>query len=251
MGQSLKDGFKEMFSRKRPLAQTDPEFYALFNHFAYDEVIHEPGASHPDLDDRTRAMAVLAALMGCQGVDEYRDMLVVALGVGVTPVEIKEIVYQGTAYLGFGRTLPFLRATNEVFDERDIPTPQENQGTVGPETRMAKGEEAQIAIFGEGMRGFAQSGPEETRHIHKWLVDNCFGDYYTRGGLDLRQREMITFCFIAAQGGCEPQLTAHAKGNMNVGNDRMFLIALTSQIMPYIGYPRTLNALACVDKARD
>ena len=30
---------------------------------------------------------------------------------------------------------------------------------------------------------------------------NCFGDYYTRTGLDLKQREMITFCFLAAQVG--------------------------------------------------
>ena len=51
------------------------------------------------------------------------------------------------------------------------------------------------------MRGFAQSGPEETRHINKWLADNCFGDYYTRGGLDTREREMVTLCFLAAQGG--------------------------------------------------
>ena len=46
------------------------------------------------------------------------------------------------------------------------------------------------------MRGFAQSGPEETRHINKWLADNCFGDYYTRGGLDTREREMVTLCFL-------------------------------------------------------
>ena len=66
-------------------------------------------------------------------------------------------------------------------------------------------------------------------HINRWLADNCFGDFYTRGGLDLRQREMITFCFIMAQGGCEPQLVAHAKGNMNLGNDSDFLKRVVSQ----------------------
>ena len=62
------------------------------------------------------------------------------------------------------------------------------------------------------MKEFYKSGPEETRHINRWLAGNCFGDYYTRGGLDLKQREMITFCFISAQGGCEPQLKAHGRG---------------------------------------
>ena len=53
------------------------------------------------------------------------------------------------------------------------------------------------------MRDFWKSGPEDSRHINKWLADNCFGDYYTRTGLDLKMRELITFCFLAAQGGCE------------------------------------------------
>ena len=65
----------------------------------------------------------------------------------------------------------------------------------------------------------------------------------------MKQREMITFCFLAAQGGCEPQLTAHAKGNMNLGNDKDFLIRVISQCLPYIGYPRSLNAVTCVNRA--
>lgn len=30
---------------------------------------------------------------------------------------------------------------------------------------------------------------------------------------------------LAAQGGCEPQLTSHARGNMNLGKDKAFLSA--------------------------
>ena len=64
-----------------------------------------------------------------------------------------------------------------------------------------------------------------------------------------RQRELITFCFLAAQGGCEPQLVSHAAGNLNVGNDKAFLIDVVSQCLPYMGYPRSLNALRCVEEA--
>ena len=73
--------------------------------------------------------------------------------------------------------------------------------------------------------------------------------YKDRTGLDLKQREMITFCFLAAQGGCEPQLTSHAKGNMNLGNDQAFLVKVVSQCLPYIGYPRSLNAIRCIENA--
>ena len=78
---------------------------------------------------------------------------------------------------------------------------------------------------------------------------DIFGDYYTRGGLDYRQREMITLCFLAAQGGCEPQLISHAVANIKMGNDKRFLIKIISQCLPYIGYPRSLNALLCVNEA--
>ena len=67
--------------------------------------------------------------------------------------------------------------------------------------------------------------------------------------MNVAQREMITFCFLMAQGGCEPQLTAHAKGNMHIGNDKNFLICVVSQCLPYVGYPRSLNALRCIEEA--
>ena len=224
--------------------ETDPEFIERFNNFAFDEVINSD-----DLDDHTRMMAILAALIGSQSIDEYTTMLPAAMNFGVTPVEAKEIVYQAVAYLGIGRVFPFLKVTNTVFTEQGISLPLEGQATTTMKTRLQGGEQAQLDIFGESMRDFAQSGPEESRHINKWLVDNCFGDYYTRKGLDYRQREMITFCFLAAQGGCEPQLISHATANMGIGNDKAFLIKIISQCLPYIGYPRSLNALRCVNEA--
>ena len=224
--------------------ETDPEFIKRFDNFAFDEVV-----SQVRLDDRTTMMSHLAYLLGCQGIDEFRAMLPAALNFGVTPVEVKEIVYQAVAYLGIGRVLPFLHAVNDVLTQRGVALPLEPQATTTMENRLEAGEQAQIDIFGEGMRGFAQSGPEESRHINRWLADNCFGDYYTRKGLDYRQREMITFCFLAAQGGCEPQLTSHAAANMKIGNDKAFLIDIISVNVPFIGYPRSLNALRCVNEA--
>lgn len=224
--------------------KTDPEFIELFDNFAFDEVVN-----HDDLDGKTRFMAILAALLGCQGSDEFRAMLPAALNFGVDPIEIKEIVYQAVAYLGIGRVFPFLKITNEVFTERGIELPLPSQTTTTMENRRKAGTQVQVDIFGEGMRDFWRSGPEESRHINLWLADNCFGDYYTRNGLDYKQREMITFCFLAAQGGCEPQLTSHAAANMKIGNNKEFLIKIISQCLPYIGYPRSLNALRCVNEA--
>lgn len=223
---------------------TDPEFAELIRNFACDEVVN-----NDDLDDRTRMMAILSTLIGSQSIDAFKEMLGCALDSGVTPVEVKEIVYQATAYLGLGRVFPFLDRVNDELTERSIALPLEGQATTSLSDRLEKGEQAQVDIFGDHMRGFSQSGPEESRHINKWLSDNCFGDYYTRTGLDYKEREMITFCFLAAQGGCEPQLISHAAANLRIGNDKTFLIQIISQCLPYIGYPRSLNALRCVNEA--
>lgn len=225
------------------LHRTDPEFTERFEYFAFDEVINE---ENQQLEPSTRYMAILATLIGCGGVESYKEMLPQALENGIMPIVAKEIVYQATDYLGYGRMLPFLNVTNEILTERGIQLPLPGQATTTLDNRLEKGIEAQTEIFGEQMKEAWKAG-----HINRWLAANCFGDYYTRTGLNLSERELITFCFLMAQGGCEPQLIAHAKGNMNMGNDKDFLIRVVSQCLPYIGYPRSLNAIACVNKAAE
>lgn len=220
---------------------TDPEFAERFEHFAFTEV---PNEKNQQLDEKTRYMAILAALIGCGGVEAYKEMLPQALENGITPIAAKEIVYQAADYLGYGRMLPFLNVVNEVFAERDIRLPLDGQATTTLDNRLEKGIEVQAEIFGEQMKEAWKAG-----HLNRWLAANCFGDYYTRKGLTLAERELITFCFLMAQGGCEPQLIAHSKGNIKLGNDRDFLIKVVSQCLPYIGYPRSLNAISCVGKA--
>ncbi|HEY0238466.1 MAG TPA: carboxymuconolactone decarboxylase family protein [Friedmanniella sp.] len=100
------------------LATTDPELIEYFDNFTFDEVL-----AHGDLDERTRLMVQLAALIGSHAVAEYRAMLGAALTVGVTPVEVKEIVYQAVAYVGMGRVFDVLHATNAVLAERGVELP--------------------------------------------------------------------------------------------------------------------------------
>ena len=223
--------------------ETDPEFAERFEYFAFEEVLGEEGQQ---LDEVTRHMAILATLLGCQGMDEFKLELPRAFDAGISPVMAKEVIYQAVDYLGIGRVKPFLDTANGILAERGVKLPLEGQTTTTMENRLEKGIQAQVDIFGDGMKEAWKSG-----HVNRWLAANCFGDYYTRTGLTLAQREMITFCFLAAQGGCEPQLIAHAGGNMNLGNDKEFLVKVVSQCLPYIGYPRSLNAITCINKAAE
>jgi 4-carboxymuconolactone decarboxylase len=125
------------------LAETDPEFVEVFDNFAFDEAL-----GYCELDTRTRLMAVLAALIAQHAVSEYRAMLTGALNVGVTPVEVKEIVYQSVAYVGIGRVFDFLHATNDVLAARGVRLPLEPQATTTAENRLERGLELSKSVFG-------------------------------------------------------------------------------------------------------
>jgi 4-carboxymuconolactone decarboxylase len=226
------------------LAVTDPELIESFDNFAFDAVL-----SHGNLDARIRLMVQLASMVASQAVREFRVMLGAALTVGVTPVEIKEIVYQAVPYVGMAKVFDFIHATNEVFTERGIPLPLPGQSTTTPENRAEKGLAVEKQIVGSGVvDNLYAAAPDDELHIQRYLSANCFGDHYTRTGIDVPTRELLTFSMLISLGGCEPQVKGHVAANLNVGNGRTRLIDVVTQLLPFIGYPRTLNALRVVDE---
>jgi 4-carboxymuconolactone decarboxylase len=226
------------------LAQTDPELVDYFDNFAFDEVL-----GHENLDTRTRLMVQLAALIACQAVGEYRVMLGAALTVGVTPVEVKEIVYQAVPYVGMAKVFDFLHATNDVLTDRGVELPLPGQSTTTPESRMEKGRAVQAQIIGaDRVEQLYASAPADEQHIQRFLSANCFGDHLTRTGIDVATRELLTFAMLVSLGGCEPQVKGHVAANVRVGNDRARLIDVLTQLIPFIGYPRALNGLRVLDE---
>ena len=226
------------------LAVTDPELIEYFDNFAFDEVLRAS-----TLDTRTRLMVQLASMIACQAVREYRAMLGAALDVGVTPVEVKEIVYQAVPYVGMAKVFDFIHATNDVLTERGIGVPLEGQSTTTPQTRHDRGLAVQKEIIGaERVDQMYAAAPADELHLQHLLSANCFGDHLTRTGIDVRTRELLTFSMLVSLGGCEPQAKGHVAANLNVGNDRAVLIDVITQLLPFIGYPRTLNALAVINQ---
>ena len=176
-------------------------------------------------------------------------MLGAALTVGVTPVQVREIVYQAVPYVGMAKTFDFIHATNEVLTQRGVELPLPGQSTTTPENRAERGRAIQERIVGsEVVETLYASSPEDQGHIQRFLSANCFGDYCTRTGIDVPTRELLTFSMLVALGGCEPQVKGHVAANLHVGNDRARLIAVLTQLLPFIGYPRTLNGLRLVEE---
>jgi 4-carboxymuconolactone decarboxylase len=136
-----------------------------------------------------------------------------------------------------------------VFEFVHATLPLPGQSTTTPQTRYERGLAVQKDIVGaDRVDALYAKAPADEQHIQRFLSANCFGDHLTRTGIDVPVRELLTFAMLAALGGCEPQLAGHVAANRNVGNGRARLLDVLTQLIPYIGYPRALNALRVLDE---
>ncbi|WP_430597229.1 carboxymuconolactone decarboxylase family protein [Enterococcus sp. AZ177] len=244
ISQTAQKNHDELFpNHESALAKTDPEFIEIFDNFTFDEVFQ-----YSNLDVRLRMKVTLASLIVMQCVNEYKAMMNAALNVGVSAVEIKEIVYQAVPYAGLGKVFDFLHATNEVLTERGISLPLEKQGTTTNENRYEKGLEVVREVAGEAVDQMLTTMPENQKYFATFLADNCFGDYFTRNGLTSKERELLIFTMLASMGGADAQLKGHIRNNQRVGNEKPLLIETITVLLPFIGYPRTLTALNCINE---
>lgn len=225
------------------LLETDPELAEMFVNFAFGET-----QQYGELDIRSRILATMASAIVLNARIEYRKMLHAAYVNGITPVEIREVLYHAVPYIGMAKVEELLPVMNAFFVSKGIRLPLDPQVVVTFENRFEKGLALQKSIFGEQIDKMYENSPENQLHIQKYLSANCFGDYQTRTALDIKTREMLTFSMLVSLGGCEPQVKGHIQGNVNVGNDKKTLLSVVTQLLPYIGYPRTLNAIACLNE---
>ncbi|WP_294142593.1 carboxymuconolactone decarboxylase family protein [uncultured Sanguibacteroides sp.] len=233
----------EAWQAGNELYMSDPELAEVFGNFAFDET-----QKYGNLDTRTRILVTMGSAIALQTEGAYRMLLDAALNNGISAVEIKEVIFQAIPYIGFAKAYDFIGITNKSLTAKGIKLPLEPQSTTSPETRQEKGLALQKSIFGDHIDKMYETSPRNQLHIQYALSGNCFGDYQTRKGLDVKTRELLTFSMLISQGGCEPQVKSHIQGNVNVGNGKETLLAVVTQLLPYIGYPRTLNAIACLNE---
>ena len=223
---------------------TDPDLANIMDFFIEQEV---DVRNSKELNVKQRELIKITALTTQQSYELLKRETDKALRLGLSPIEIKEAALQCVPYSGFPRAADAMKAINEVFTANKIAMPLKSRATVNKDTRFANGLDAQAGIFGDGMRERVKDGLDKISPINYYLVTNCFGDYYTRDGLDLSTREMLTLAVLVNL-GTEPQIKAHINGNKNMGRDRKFIEAIIYECLPYMGYPRTLNALACLNE---
>ncbi len=116
------------------------------------------------------------------------------------------------------------------------------------QTRYKAGTEQLKQIDGVGGENVIRSLEDVAPDLGRYIIEFAFGDIYPRKELTLQEREMITTTSLLTSGGCEPQLEVHINGSLNVGISPEKIIETFIQCIPYVGFPRVLNAVFVAKK---
>lgn len=219
-----------------------PDLATMTIAFVYGDIY-----SRPALDLRQRQFVTVAALASMGGLEpQLRFHVAGALNVGCTPAEIVELMTHLVVYAGFPAAVNGIRVTKDVFGERGVaPGAVATQTQTQTQThgnRYDRGLACLRAIDGAVGERVIESLNGIAPDLGRFIIEFAFGEIYTRAGLDLVSRELVTVAALAALGTATPQLKVHMHGFLNVGGTTEQLVETVIQIAAYAGFPRAINA---------
>lgn len=237
-----KENYRALFGGEALTGEgTDPEMMDILQKFIFGEVFRTG-----DLTLKQREMITCITLATMQTLPQLKAHAGAALNVGVTPEELREVMYLTAPFIGFPKMLNAVATVNEVFKERGISLPLDKQGIVTEEDRFEKGKEIQDRLYPGGISSVMDGMPGNMgKDVERFLTAYFFGDIYSRGALDLQTRELLGYCVLTTL-EAESQLQSHYHGNINVGNTPETLTAAVIQCLPYIGFPAAIKALRII-----
>lgn len=219
----------------------DKDFMDILQKYIFGEVF-----TIGDLDLKTRELLTVTSLTVMQTLPQLKAHIGGALNAGNTPIEIRETIYQCAPFIGFPKTLNALAVFNEVIKERGLEQELKRTQTVTEQNRYQKGHAIQYPVYGDEIVQNMKWLPNDVgSDVARFLTEVCFGDFYTRGGLDLKTRELMTIAMLTTTGNTGV-LKSHIKGNLKVGNSIETVTAAIVQLMPYVGFPNSFAALKTV-----
>lgn len=235
-----KENFEKLFQTEWNASQngTDSDMMLILQKYIFGEVF-----TIGDLDLKTREMLTVTTLTVQQTLPQLKSHINALLNTGATPTEVREVIYQCAPFIGFPKTLNAINVMNEVFAERGIELPIKSNITVDEFNRYEKGFEIQNPIYGDEIKKALEGLPENMgTDVSDFLTEVCFGDFYTREGLDIKTRELLVLGILSTTGNFET-LESHIIGNLKVGNSKEEITSAIIQCLPYIGFPNTIKAL--------
>ncbi len=228
---------QELFGGSMATTGNDVEMMQILQKYIFGEVF-----TIGNLDNKTRELITVVCLTTMQTLPQLKSHINGALNAGNSPIEVREAIYQCAPFIGFPKTLNALSVLNEVFKERGIQTPLESGVTVTEEDRCQKGKEIQEKLYGDEIKQAMKGLPDNIGDdAARFLTEVCFGDFYTRKGLDIKTRELLALAVLVTKDD-DITLKSHIKGSLKAGNSAETVAAVILQCMPYTGMPNALHA---------
>lgn len=240
--ETCKENYRTLFRGEALTRQgSDPEMMDILQKFIFGEVF-----TTGDLSLKQREMITCVTLATMQTLPQLKAHAGAALNVGVTPLELREAMYLTAPFIGFPKMLNAVSTVNEVFKERGISLPLENQTTVTEDNRHEQGAAIQDKLYHGGISGVLSGIPGNLdEDVSRFLTDYFFGEIYTRGTLDIPTKELLGYCILTTL-EAESQLQSHFHGNIKAGNSPQTVASAVIQTLPYIGFPAAIKALRII-----
>ncbi|MDT2523298.1 carboxymuconolactone decarboxylase family protein [Enterococcus raffinosus] len=109
--------------------------------------------------------------------------------------------------------------------------------------RLKQGMKNLKAIDGEAGERVIQTLEGIAPDVGRYILAFAFGDIYEKDTLSFREREIITITSLLTQGDTKNQLIVHINGSLNVGITKEEIIEVFTHCIPYVGFPKVLNAI--------
>ena len=109
--------------------------------------------------------------------------------------------------------------------------------------RLEQGIKNLQEIDGEAGERVIESLETIAPNVGRYILEFAFGDIYNSDTLSFREREIVTITSLLTQGDTKNQLMVHINGALNVGITEEEIIEIFTHCIPYVGFPRVLNAI--------
>ena len=109
--------------------------------------------------------------------------------------------------------------------------------------RFEKGFKKFEEIHGPVAKATLESVKDIAPELGQFVTEFAFGDIYSRPGLDLKTRQLLTIASLTTLGTAPLQLKSHIKGALRVGCTRQEIVETLLQMSVYAGFPKAMNAV--------